>query len=160
MTLKNNRSPLLCYFELCASFHSHGSIQTGVTIRKRQIRVKICIFFPCDLEIWRMTLKNSRASLLTYIKLCASPRSHLWIETGVTVWKCPIPVKISNFLSGVTLKFDRWPWIRASLLCHIKLSPSFYCHMWIQTEVTVWKRLNLVLTSDLDLLHGHHFCQW
>ena len=28
-------------------------------------------FSPCDLEIWWMTLKNNRAPLLYYIKLCA-----------------------------------------------------------------------------------------
>ena len=27
-------------------------------------------FVPCDLEIWRMTLKNNRALLLCYFKLC------------------------------------------------------------------------------------------
>ena len=57
MTLKNNRAPLLCYFKLCALFHSHPSIQTGVTVRKRQI----------------------------------------WL-------------KIGDLLSRVTLKFDGWPW--------------------------------------------------
>ena len=31
MTFKNNRAPLLCYFKLCAAFHSHWWIQTGVT---------------------------------------------------------------------------------------------------------------------------------
>ena len=31
---------------------------------------------PCDLEIWRMTLKNNRAPLLCYFKLYASFRSH------------------------------------------------------------------------------------
>ena len=31
---------------------------------------------PCDLEIWRMTLKNNRAPLLRYFKLYASFRSH------------------------------------------------------------------------------------
>ena len=37
---KNNRAPLLCYFKLCAAFHSHWWIQNGVTVRKRQIWVK------------------------------------------------------------------------------------------------------------------------
>ena len=37
-TLKNNRTPLLCCFKLCASFHSHWLIQIGVTIRKHPIR--------------------------------------------------------------------------------------------------------------------------
>ena len=42
-------------------------------------------FVPCDLEIWWMTLKNNRAPLLCYFKLCASFRSHWWIQTRVTV---------------------------------------------------------------------------
>ena len=64
---------------------------------------------PCDLEIWRMTLKNNRAPLLCYFKLCAAFHSHWWIQTGVTVQKRPIWVKFDDFKSRVTLKFDRWP---------------------------------------------------
>ena len=62
------------------------------------------------LEIWRMTLKNNRAPRPCYFKLCASFQSHWWIQTGVTVWKRPIRVKIGDYLSRVTLKFDEWPW--------------------------------------------------
>ena len=40
MTLENNRAPLLCCFKLCATFHSHRWIQTGVADRKRPIWVK------------------------------------------------------------------------------------------------------------------------
>ena len=40
MTLENNRASLLCCFKLCATFHSHRWIQTGVTVRKRAIWVK------------------------------------------------------------------------------------------------------------------------
>ena len=65
---------------------------------------------PCDLAIWRMTLKNNRAPLLFYFKLCASFRNHWCIETWVTVRKRPIWVKFDDFYSRVTLKFDRWPW--------------------------------------------------
>ena len=36
---------------------------------------------------------------------------------------------------------------RAPLLCDIKLCISSHCHMWVQTGVTVQKRLNWVLTS-------------
>ena len=53
-TLKNNRIPLLCYFKLCVSFHSYRSTQTGVTVRKRQIRVKIDDFF-CPVRPWNLT---------------------------------------------------------------------------------------------------------
>ena len=151
MTFKNNRAPLLCYFKLCASFHSHWWIQTGVTVRKRQIWVKIDDFLsrvtlkfdgwppktighlfyatssfvqhfvamvnsdwsyspetpnlgqnrrffePCDLEIWRMTFKNNRASLLSIIKLYAWFHHHMWIQTGVTVRKHLIWVKLHDF---------------------------------------------------------------
>ena len=65
-------------------------------------------FVPCDLEIWWMALENNRAPLLYYIKLCASFQIHWWIQIGITVRKRKIWVKIGNFLSRVTLKFDRW----------------------------------------------------
>ena len=107
MTSKNNRAPPLYYVKHCASFQSHQLIQAGVAIRKSSIRVKTGDFFVlCDLEIWRMTLKNNRAPLLYYVKLCASFQRHLLIQTRVTVWKCSIS---AIFLSHVTLKFDRWP---------------------------------------------------
>ena len=129
-----------------------------------------------------MTLKNNRASLLCHLKLCASFHSHKSIQTGVTVRKLrQIPVKISNFLSRVTLKFDGWPWktigpsvnqncstvwkrpfpvkldLEKQLGGHFSYatssSASFHHHMCIQTAVTVWKWLNGFLTSvtDLDL---------
>ena len=40
MTLENNKAPLLCCSKLCATFHSHRWIQTGVAVRKRPIWVK------------------------------------------------------------------------------------------------------------------------
>ena len=111
MTLKNNRAHLLSYFKLCVSFHRHLSIQNGVTVRKRQIWVKIGNFFvPCELEIWQMTLKNNRAPLLCSSKLCASFHSLLWNLNEVTGRKHQIWVKIGDFSSRVTLKLDRWPW--------------------------------------------------
>ena len=111
MTLKNKRALLLCSFKLCSSFHNHQCIGIGVTVRKHPIRVKIDDFFvPCDLEIWRMTLKNNRAPLLYYVKLYLSFQSHWLIQTWVTVRKRSIRVEIDHFLSCVTFKFDGWPW--------------------------------------------------
>ena len=52
-----------------------------------------------------MSLKNNSAPLLCYLNLCASFRSHWWIQTGITVRKRPIWVKFGN----LTLKFGRWP---------------------------------------------------
>ena len=84
--------------------------------------------YPCDLEIWWMTLENHRAALLYHIKLCASFQSHGWIQTGVTVRKRSIRVKIGNFLSRVTLKFDRWPW---KTIGHIFYVASSFVHHFI-----------------------------
>ena len=79
-------------------------------------------FSPCGLEIWWMTSKNYRAPLLHYIKLCASSQTPRWIKTGVTVRKRSIRVKIGDFLSCVTLKFDGWPWKTIGHLFHATLS--------------------------------------
>ena len=110
MTLENNRVSLLCCFKLCATFHSHWQYWiTGYSVlplvnsnwsyspetpNLGQIRR---FLEPCDLEIWRMTLKNNRAPLLCYFKLCASFRSHRWFQTWVTVRKRPIWVKFDDF---------------------------------------------------------------
>ena len=111
MTSKNYRAPLLYYIKLGVSFQIHRWIQTEVTLRKRSIRVEIGNFLSLvTLKIWWMTLANDRAPLLYYIKLCASFQIHRWIETEVTVQKRSIWVKIGNFLSRVTLKFDGCPW--------------------------------------------------
>ena len=92
-----------------------------------KIWVKFDNFFElCDLEIWQMTLENNRARLQWYFKLCASFGSHLWIQTGVTVRKCPIWVKIDNFFSRVTFQFDVWPWKTIGLLFYV--APSLLHH--------------------------------
>ena len=85
-------------------------------------------FEPCDLEIWRMTLKNNRAPLLCYFKLCAAFRTHWWIQTGVTVRKRPIWVKFDVFQSRVTLKFDGWP---SKTIGHLFYATSSFVHHFI-----------------------------
>ena len=84
--------------------------------------------FRADLEIWRMTLKNNRAPLLCYFKLYASFRSHRWIQAGVTVRKRPIWVKIDDFFSRVTLKFDVWPW---KTIGHLYYATSSFVHYFV-----------------------------
>ena len=85
-------------------------------------------FVRCGLEISWMTLKNNRAPLLCYIKLCASFQSHRLIQTGVTVRKCSIRVQIGDFLSRVTLKFERWPW---KPIGHLFYVASSFMHHFI-----------------------------
>ena len=85
-----------------------------------KFRSKLLIFV--SLQTWWMTLKNNCALLLCYFKLCASFHSHQLIQTGVTVRKHHIWVKIGNFWSRVTLKFDRWLWKTIRHLFYATLS--------------------------------------
>ena len=52
MTLKNDRAPLLSNIKLCASFHHHMWIQTGVTVRKRLSWVLTSVTLTFDLWPW------------------------------------------------------------------------------------------------------------
>ena len=89
-------------------------------------------FVPCDLEIWWMAMKNNRAPLLCYVKLCASfRRSHWWFQPGVTLRKRPIWIKIDDFFSRGTLKFNRWSWKIIRLL--------FYTTSFVQHFVAIGK---------------------
>ena len=52
--LENKRAHFLCYFKLCASFHSYLWIQNWVTVRKRSRKsVKIGDF--CPVWTWNLT---------------------------------------------------------------------------------------------------------
>ena len=82
---------------------------------------------PCELEIWRMTLKNNRAPLLCCFQLCAWFHCHMWIQTGVRVRK-----RLSWVLTSVTLTFDLWPWPFAwtSLLSMVIIPENFMMIQW------------------------------
>ena len=73
-----------------------------------------------------MTLKYNRAPLLCYCKLCVSFRSHWCIQTGVAVRKRQIWVKIDDFFSRMTLKFDGWTWKTIEHLFYV--ASSFMKH--------------------------------
>ena len=82
---------------------------------------------PCDLEIWRMTLKNNRAPLLSIIKPYAWFHHHMWIQTGVTVRK-----RLNWVVTSVTLTYDLWPrpiaW--TSLLSLVIIPENFVMIRW------------------------------
>ena len=86
------------------------------------------IFFPCDLEIWKISVKNKRASLLCHFRLCASFRSHWWIRTGVAVQKRTVWVKIFQ----APFPFAVWSMFASKrLLCsHI---------LWIYIKWSAWE---------------------
>ena len=110
---------------------------------------------PCDLTIWQMTFKNNRVPLLCNVKLCASFRSHWWIQLELQSGNTQSGSNSTIFLAvwleiwRMTLKNNRAP-----LLNNIKLYASFHHHSWNPTGVTVQKRLSWVVTSvtlTLDL---------
>ena len=70
---------------------------TGLVILHKLDSIGRKFFSLRDLEIWWMTSRNNRAPLLYYINLCASFKIHRRIQTGVTVQKCSIRVKIGIF---------------------------------------------------------------
>ena len=133
MTSKNNRASFQYYIKLCASIQIHRWIQTGVTVRKASIWVNIGDFCP----VWLTSLmddleKYNREPLLYYFKLCLSFQGHRWFQTWVTVRKHSIRVKISDFLSHVTLKFDGWPW---KTIGHPFYAASSYVHNFVAISI-------------------------
>ena len=78
------------------------------------------LFRPCDHEIWWMTSKNNRALLLYYVKLCAS------FQTGFTVQKHSIRVKIGDMLSSMIL--NGWPW---QTIGHLSYATSSFVQHFI-----------------------------
>ena len=149
MTSRNNRSPLLCYAKLCATFQSHWWIQTVVTVRKLPIRVKIVYFLS------RMTLKfggwpRKRIGHLFYAtssvvrRIISIGELKLEVQFGNAKLGSNVAILCPMLYSNLTddLKNKRSP-----LLCHIKIFALFHPHMWVQTGVMVRKWLNGVLTS-------------
>ena len=136
---------------------------------------KSMIFLPC------VTLKFDRWPWKTigHLFYATSSLVHHFIaicefKNGVTIRKHQIWVEISDFLSCVTLKFDGWPW---NTIGHLFYATSSFMHHFIAIRefkmelqsgnakfgsksaifCPVWP---WPLTSDLDLLHGYHFCHW
>ena len=68
-----------------------------------KFRWKSVIFVLCDLEIWQMTLKNNRASLLTCFKLCGS---------FVAIYQLKLELWSRNAQFGTKLAIfcPVWPW--------------------------------------------------
>ena len=83
MTLKNNRAPPICHFKLCASFHSHPSVKTGVTARKQLSWVFNSVTLTLDLWPWSF-------AWISLLSLVITPENFMMIrwwkhsEKGVT----------------------------------------------------------------------------
>ena len=104
MTLENNRASLLCCFKLCATFHSHRWIQTGVTVRKRPIWVKFDDFFS------RMTLKFDRWHWKTIGHLFYATSSFVHHFLAIGELKLELQPGNAQFGSNSTIFRAVWPW--------------------------------------------------
>ena len=103
MTLKNNRAPFLCYFKLCASFRSYWWIQTGVTVRKRQIWVKFDDFYS------RATLKFHRWPWKTIGHLFYATSSFVHHFIPIGEFKVELQSGNAQFGSKSTIFLAVWP---------------------------------------------------
>ena len=96
-----------------------------------------------------MTFKNNRVTLLCCFKLCASFRSHEWIQAGVTVRKRPVWVKIDDCLAV-------WPWnLTDDLEKQKETSPKPYQALCIISSLYV--NSNLSYSPETAKL-GFDFC--
>ena len=136
MTLKNNRAPLLCCFQLCAWFHCHMWIQTGVRVRKRLSWVLTSVTLTFDLWPWPFAW----TSLVTIVITPENFMMIRWWEHGEQgksegFDSCDRP---SNLKLDSNRQFfrpcDRKIWWmtlqnnRAPLLHYFKLCASFCTH--------------------------------
>ena len=101
-------------FYVVSSFVHHfitiGELKLKLQSGNAQFGSKAAIC--CPAWPWNLTddlEKHQGTSSMLFQALCIFS-SHWWIQTGVTVRKRPIWIKIDNFFSRVTLKFDGWPW--------------------------------------------------
>ena len=126
LTSKNNRAPLLYYIKLCVSFQIHRWIQTEVTLRKRSIRVGIGDFLSLvtlkfDGWPWKTIghLFYTTSSFVHHFKSIGE------LKLELQSWNAQFRSISVIFLSGVTLKFDGWPW---KTIGHIFYAASSFVH--------------------------------
>ena len=131
------------------------------------------LFFAlCDLEIWRMTLK-----IIDHLVYGTSSFVHHLIAIGE--FKLELQSRNAQFWSKPAMLCSMSAWnltddlkrqqgTSCMLLRALRIIPQpFVDSNWIYNPETprlvqnlLWPLLHCALTSDLDPLHGHYFCQW
>ena len=110
VTSKNNRTPLLYYFKLCASFQIHQWIQTGVKVRKPSVRVKIGKFLSrvtLKFDGWPWeTIGHLFYAISSFVHFVAFGEFKLELQSGNVQFGSNSTI----FFSCVTLELDRWLW--------------------------------------------------
>ena len=87
--LQYNRAPLLSNIKLCALFHFHMWIQTGVTVRKRISRVMTSLTLTFDLWPWPFAWTSLLSMVITsekFMMILWQERSENGVTDGRTDW--------------------------------------------------------------------------
>ena len=137
LTLKNNRALLLNITKLCASFHHHMWIQTGVTVRKRLSWVLTSVTLTFDLwsrpfawtSLLSLVMTPENFMMIRWWEHSQQGKSEGFVSCDwPIVRKRPIWVKIGDALYRVTLKFDGWPW---KTIGHLSFAVSSFVQHFI-----------------------------
>ena len=117
----------------------HWSIQTGGTVRKPLIQVKVYEYLSCvTLEFDRWPWKT-----LWHLFYATSSFVHHFIAISKFILKLQSRNSQFKWKSAVFCRV--WPWNlkngleknRAALLCYFKLCVPFHSHRWIHSEVSL-----------------------
>ena len=150
-------------------YHFKAMGEFKLELQKRLIWVKICDFLS------RVTLKFDRWPRKTVRHLFYATSSFVHHFIAIGEFKLELQSGNSQFGSKSTIFLAVWPWNltddlekqkgtsrkQHQALCII--SSSYVNSNWSYGPETAKLGLDLwywPLTSDLDLLHGHHVCHW
>ena len=154
------------------SFKAMGKLKLELQSGKTQFGSKSGIFFPCDLEIWQMTTKNNGHLFYTTSSFVHHFKSSGELKLELQSGNAKFGSKLANFLSHVTLKCDRPPWI---IIRHLFYAASNFVHhfkaisefkMELQSRNTKFGSKSIIFLSRATLKFGrwpwktigHHFC--
>ena len=124
VTLRNNRAHLLCCFKLCASFHSHQLIQTGVSLETPILGQNRCFLSRVTLKFdgwpWK-TIRHLSWATSSFVH-------HFTIKCESTWCYGPETAKLGFDLCDL----DLWPWPFAwtSLLSMLITPENFMMIRW------------------------------
>ena len=147
------------FSKLCTSFQSQWWIRTGITVRKRSIRVKIVDFWSS------VTLQFDEWPWRTIGHLFYATLSFVHHSIAIGVIKLELQSRNAQFgsksmiLSRLTLKFDRWHWktigqlsyATSSYVHHFIAICEFKLELWSENTLS-WAKFALTsVTSTFDL---------
>ena len=127
MSLKNNSTPVLCYFNLCALFHSHHWNHTVVSVQKPPNRVKTNDFMPSvtlklDTWPWKTMSHLFYATSSFVYHFVATGELKLELQSGYTQFGSKsviffVPSRLENLTLFVILIYMVCPkWVNGNFL--------------------------------------------